>query len=1311
MKTKLLFIVTLLFCSFLAKAQISADQTWELFYPGVKLTYHINACVNNEPEPNTNEYFWCDGPDRVVVQSFGLTHGNVLASNEFTFNNEKYVVITTTKGISIYNFTQKKWRNIPFLAFNDDTLVDNFRSAINDGNGNIIFNGAGKGIHKYSLTDNTITQITNQNYGFEQFKRNTNDGSFKNSIWAVIDRRLFKYHNGTMHIYDNQALGILATKKIKGFSIGTDDKIYLAVENQGLIVFNPADNSTQIITDAEGLPNIHLQDTSFDNDGNLWMAYGSYNSGGIIKWNIANNTFQNFDNPTNNSLGFDRIEVVNNQIWLSAKSTGTDEEGLYKVIFNANNEPTWQHFNEAFFQEKGLVENFAYYNNKVGFYDLASYGNDLYLSTTGNGTIIYNTQTNKWTHLSALKNNIPSGIFRTLEAVKQDKSGGIVFRAKMKHNKLRDANVISRLKNDVISNFPLGKGNNFSVNSEMGVDNDGNIYTKVQPLSGGDKFRRINYPQQQELLGNYVINSRTRFSVEGFNKWFYDSYGSKERLTNIDTQVTYAKDNSNFNLGTIYVQEITEGQDDRVWVLTVGNGIKWYDPVSDIMGELTLPKLTNSTHSEAGNVRKILFGTNQDELWLICQNGVVYVKNNVETHTFLKADYQTLNFIRNAKIDANNNLYALSSSGILKISNINTTPVTKEFYYVPMASGAGPDFANFIDFTIDNEGNKWFISNNSSYPKLLKFKESNDAGGITNGATTSNLRGRISGKVYVDINNNQLYDENIDGIVSNQALNVKNENSNFVVYSDAYGNYNFPIYNANRTYEIAVTSTDGFSYTSKRNFKVPVTNLDGDYSNNDIKLLREDTKSLYVKGSAKSGAWGFIRPGFENRFVSGIGNLSTSKTFSNVKVRYEFENTNENATNYNINNITDLKIFKLKRNINDHIINKLRIDPGKSQHWSLANLTEANYTKTEIASPVYTEVNNGKNKTLEIEIGEITPYETIVLEIYTDVFDPTGIDNVIQFGPTAISADNWEFVARNSAKNEAKRSGNWKDITPTSEDRGVGRNDDFSPYISPEDVYQDEDEIYRDREDVYSDAPYFTPIFSSYDPNDKLVTPGVPNKLNEVDIDKKWLTYTVRFQNNGNFSAKDVYVLDALDAKFDKHSFRFLESSHPVQISEVGTETQSIKKFLFKDIYLPDSLSSPEKSQGYLKYSIKAKENIAENTVVENTASIYFDQNPPIITNTIQNKFRTSAAASIKEFEKNGVFLYPNPAKSLVTISLKDNEEIKEITMYNLMGQRVLYSKKQQVLATIPVHQLPSGVYLVTIKGSLKKYSKKLIVN
>ncbi|QNM85331.1 T9SS type A sorting domain-containing protein [Polaribacter pectinis] len=1320
MKTKLLFSL-LFFCSFFLKAQIENTQTWEVFYPGVKLTYHINACANNEAEPTTDEYFWCDGPDRVTTESFGLTHGNVISSHEFAYNNEDYVVFATQKGISIYNKTQKKWRNISFLIFGQDNVSAFFYGAIDDGNGNIIFHGASKGTQKYSLTDNTITQINNQNYAFEQFKKNENTGNFKNSIWAVSlgGSNLMKYHNGIYKVYNNQVLGIGSSRIIKGIDISADNKIYLAVENEGVVVFDPATETATKITEADGLPSNLLLDLDFDVDGNLWITYRIASKGGVSKWDIANNTFENFEHTVGNeTLQFGRVEAIGNQIWLSLKyAIAENLYGVYTLTFDNNNAPIWKHHNEAFFQEQGFVEHFYGYGSgfgdRYGINDLASYGEKLYITMAGNGTVVY--QNNNWQHFSAQKNNIPSGNERKIGYIKQDKTGGIVFNTYTNNTSTKDIVVVSKLKNNVIENYPLGRGvtNVVGFEEKGQIDEKGNIYGRYitgYNVSNTNTFSVLNYPVFSNLLEDYSFNSEDEFAVEGFNKWYYDKNG--KRLTNLDTNVSYNANNSNFDFGTGNLDFLTESPDERVWAISPSEGIIWYDPITDTKGVLTLTDLTNSTHSEISHIQQLLFGTGTNELWLIGRNGVVYLKNGVETHKFLKADYPTLNIIKDAKLDANNNLYVLNSFGFLKISDVqNATPTTKEFDSNALIQGGiaeGPLFTNFNKITIDNEGNKWFASLNSALPKLLKFKEVNDAAGIVNAATASNLRGKVSGKIFVDVNDNGTFEEATDQVIVNQSLNIKNASSSFIVYTDTQGNYSFPIHIANQTYEIAITSTDGFSYASDRVYKVDVVNLDSDYSNNNIPLKNEEIKSLYVKGSAKEGAWGFIRDGFENKFVSAIGNLSNAKTFNDVKVRYKFINLNSSATNYNNNAIESITIHRLKNNQNTHIIDKINIDPSRSQNWKV-NLGSNNYTLSTDNNPTFTETDIDKTKTLEIEIGTIDPFEAIVLEIKTTVFDPTAIRDIIQYGPTDVSSSNWEAATSGRNNNDTD---NWIDTTPESEDSKSGRDEDFSPYEEPEDIYEDEDDIYRDPKEIYSDGPYYTPVFSSYDPNDKLVTPGVPDKLNEVDIDKKWLTYTVRFQNNGNFSAKDVYVLDTIHNDFDRNSFKILDSSHDIKVSEVGSEAKSIKKFFFENIFLPDSLSNPEGSQGYLKYKIKAKETIPENTIVDNIAYIYFDQNPAIITNTIQNKFRTPAVASVKEFAIREEFsLFPNPAKATVSVKMLKNKPINGVQVYNMLGKRVLLKNgNNQSKMTINTSKLSSGIYLIKIKSENKITSKKLII-
>jgi hypothetical protein len=56
--------------------------------------------------------------------------------------------------------------------------------------------------------------------------------------------------------------------------------------------------------------------------------------------------------------------------------------------------------------------------------------------------------------------------------------------------------------------------------------------------------------------------------------------------------------------------------------------------------------------------------------------------------------------------------------------------------------------------------------------------------------------------------------------------------------------------------------------------------------------------------------------------------------------------------------------------------------------------------------------------------------------------------------------------------------------------------------------------------------------------------------------------------------------------------------------------------FLLPEVYLPDSTVSNELSQGYVSFYIQARSNLSHGTALYNTAEIYFDNNPAIVTNT-----------------------------------------------------------------------------------------------
>ncbi|MFK7770547.1 MAG: MopE-related protein [Saprospiraceae bacterium] len=144
---------------------------------------------------------------------------------------------------------------------------------------------------------------------------------------------------------------------------------------------------------------------------------------------------------------------------------------------------------------------------------------------------------------------------------------------------------------------------------------------------------------------------------------------------------------------------------------------------------------------------------------------------------------------------------------------------------------------------------------------------------------------------------------------------------------------------------------------------------------------------------------------------------------------------------------------------------------------------------------------------------------------------------------------------------------------------------------------------------------YHPIVMCAYDPNDKLIFPNRADNLTEFEED---LIYTVRFQNTGNAEALNIIIRDTLDINLDPTTFIVLSSSHPEHLTTTLKDEQYLV-FNFENIYLPDSTSDFEGSQGYISYKIRTKDGLPEETSITNSASIYFDYNPPIVTNTTEN--------------------------------------------------------------------------------------------
>ncbi len=226
-------------------------------------------------------------------------------------------------------------------------------------------------------------------------------------------------------------------------------------------------------------------------------------------------------------------------------------------------------------------------------------------------------------------------------------------------------------------------------------------------------------------------------------------------------------------------------------------------------------------------------------------------------------------------------------------------------------------------------------------------------------------------------------------------------------------------------------------------------------------------------------------------------------------------------------------------------------------------------------------------------------------------------------------------------------------------------------------------------------------VVNSYDPNDIRVMEGEEILIEDVD---KYLHYIIRFQNTGSASAININVEHELDEKLDWETMRLENLSHPGRVEIVNG---SMVNFIFDDIHLPDSTSNEPASHGHIAYKIKPKSNVVVGDIFSAVADIYFDFNPPIITNTATTEI--VEPLSVGEFNAQSIQLYPNPAKDQLKIT--SHKIMDKLTIVDINGRVLNDIQLSNSEYTLDVSTLTKGVYFLEIQSGASKSTKKFIKN
>jgi len=219
-------------------------------------------------------------------------------------------------------------------------------------------------------------------------------------------------------------------------------------------------------------------------------------------------------------------------------------------------------------------------------------------------------------------------------------------------------------------------------------------------------------------------------------------------------------------------------------------------------------------------------------------------------------------------------------------------------------------------------------------------------------------------------------------------------------------------------------------------------------------------------------------------------------------------------------------------------------------------------------------------------------------------------------------------------------------------------------------------------------------VVGSYDPNDKSEKHGGEVLFSSFSVND-YLTYTIRFENTGTANAVNVKVSDVLDSQLDETSVRTLTSSHPFVLKRIGNALS----WNFDGIDLPPSVENDAVTgHGYVVFQVKPKSGFALGDVIPNTADIFFDFNPAIVTNTCTTAFVPFLGVNV--FDNDVFEYYPNPTSDVVTFAMKNDANIDSIEVVDVLGKTLISKTVHYSNAAVDLSSLSKGIYLVKVKAN-----------
>lgn len=234
-------------------------------------------------------------------------------------------------------------------------------------------------------------------------------------------------------------------------------------------------------------------------------------------------------------------------------------------------------------------------------------------------------------------------------------------------------------------------------------------------------------------------------------------------------------------------------------------------------------------------------------------------------------------------------------------------------------------------------------------------------------------------------------------------------------------------------------------------------------------------------------------------------------------------------------------------------------------------------------------------------------------------------------------------------------------------------------------------------------------VVGSYDPNEKIANPRGIGAEGRIDPATKEIGYLIHFQNEGTYKTFNVRVEDEIDPSFDINSLLIGDASYPYRMVKNGRKLT----WFFDGLELTPKSQDEAKSQGYFQYTLKITPGMPIGTQLKNTAFIYFDLNPAIVTNTtlhtLKNADAVGGGSSIRNANSDNLDFEATKSGEKIIIVAKD--KIDGVEILDMTGRILANAKSKSRQAEIKLESATNAIYIIQVRMGentvVKKYNFK----